>query len=139
MGMGYHTGVDRGGGADEVLTCMWGHSMAKEGRYADGAGVPACLQPRFGGCEGGWSALLAAAVVQMHASAFYAVVCASSRVSQPELSLPLYGSVILTCGFLQLRPPMHSVAGGSEDNVVAGRLLWCHFVPIRSAVSDQVP
>src|SRR6266702_427304 len=98
--MGYHAGVDRGGGADEVLMCMWGHFMAKEGGYADGAGVPACLRPQFGGCEGGWSALLAAAAVQVHASAFCAVGCASGRASWPELSPPLYGSIILTHGFL---------------------------------------
>src|SRR6266702_6769298 len=137
--MGYHAGVDRGGGADEVLACMWGRSMAKEGGYADGAGVPACLQPRFGGCEGGWSALLAAAAVRVRASAFCAAVCASGRASRPELSPPLYGSVILTRGFLRLRPPMRSVAGGSGEDVVAGRLLWCRFAPIRSVVSDQVP
>src|SRR6266702_366400 len=137
--MGYHAGVDRGGGADEVLMCMWGHSMAEEGRYADGAGVPACLQPRFGGCEGGWSALLAAAVAQVCASAFCAAVCASGRASQPELSLPLYGSIILTRGFLRLRPPMCSVAGGSGEDMVAGHLLWCRFAPIRLAVLDQVP
>src|SRR6266702_2928863 len=137
--MGYHAGVDRGGGADEVLACMWGWSMAKEGGYADGAGVPMCLQPQFRGCEGGWSALLAAAVAQVHASVFCAAVYASGRASQPELSLPLYGSIILTCSFLQSRPPMHSVAGGSEEDVVVGHLLWCHFAPIHSVVSDQVP
>ncbi len=89
MGMGYHAGVDRGGGADEVLACMWGCSMAKEGGYADGAGVPACLWPQFRGCEGGWSALLAAAVARVHALAFCAVVHVSGRASQPELSPPL--------------------------------------------------
>ena len=34
---------------------------------------------------------------------------------------------------------MHSVTGGSGEDVLAGHLLWCRFVPIHLVVLDQVP
>ena len=101
----------------------------------DGAGLPARLRPRFGGCERGRSVPLAAAAVRARASAFLAAVCASGAASRPELSPPLYGSVIFTRACLRLRLPMRAVAGGSGDDVVLDRGLFCRRVaPIRLAV-----
>jgi len=98
------------------------------------------LRPRFGGCDGGRPAPLAAAATRVRVSAFWAAFRASGAASRPELSLPLYGSVIFTCSFLRLRSPMRSVAGGPGDDVVAGRVLFrCRFAPIRKAVSVHVP
>ncbi len=114
------------------------HATGVEGGGADRAEVPVRLRPHFGGCERGRPPL--AAAVQVHTSAFWAAVRASGAASRPELSPPLYGSVIFTCGFLRLRPLMHSVAGGSGDNAMVGRgLLHCRFAPIHSAVSVHVP
>ncbi len=82
---------------------------------------------------------LAATAAHARASAFWAVVCVPGAAFWPELSPPLYGSVIFTHGRLQLRSPIRALAGGSGDDVGLG---WGHFhhriAPICAAVSVHV-
>ena len=110
---GYNWRGEGDGGADEVGT--------------DGA----CLRPRFRGCERGGAP-------RARPSAFCAVDSASGAAFLPELTPTLYGSVIFNRGCFRLRLAMRSVAVGSGGEVVAGRRLFRHCAPIRSAVSAHV-
>ena len=101
---------------------------AEVGRGADELGVE----------EEGWG--MAAVAARVRASVFCAALRASGRAFRPDLTPPLYRSVNLTCGCLQLMLPIRATAWASGGSGSARR---GHFrrrvAPIRLAVSLHVP
>lgn len=90
----------------------------------------------FWGCKCKDAMLLAATTTHVHVSVFLAALCASGAAVQPELTPLLYGSVNLARACLQLRSPMHAVAGGSG---VLGHGLFCPCIaPMHFAVSAHI-